>query len=96
MLQIKTIVDTDSNNFDTRVNGNIGIGYQLTKRYYVPTLGWCAEMEREVVAPHEHNCSTCRYGDQDGGEPCDSCAAETWDQWEPQEGAIVMVPLTKR
>lgn len=106
MVIIKTIVNFDLDDymiFDQRVNEALLDGWTLTKRERVDTpespsrYGYLyAEMEREVVAPHEHNCSTCLYSDQDGGEPCDSCDEETWNKWEPQEGAIVMVPLTKR
>lgn len=98
MLQIKTIMHNSPSTFDEYVNSAILDGWQLVKRHYAPNTSFyfCAELEREVVAPHEHNCSTCLYYEQNGGEPCDSCDVETWDKWEPQEGAIVMVPLYKR
>lgn len=96
MLQIKTITTNGDAYFDEEVNRALFEGWQLTHRGVLPDGRLHAELEMEVITPNERNCSTCLYGAQNGGEPCDSCDEQTWDKWEPQEGAVVMVPLSKR
>ena len=96
MLQIKTILHSDPAVFDEYVNRALLEGWNLVKRDTLTNGNFCAELELEVIAPDEHDCSTCLYSAQNGGEPCDSCDDQIWDKWEPQEGAIVMVPLSER
>lgn len=100
MLQIKTIMQDDPDVFDGHVNAALLEGWHLERRYYSPNphFHFCAELERVVIAPHERNCDNCLYSAQDGGEPCDSCEQVDGmpNHWEPEVGAIVMVPLSKR
>lgn len=100
MLQIKTIMRDNPIDFDDKVNQALIEGWQLTKRSYNPGVPHCfyAELEREIIAPHERNCENCLYCAQNGGEPCDSCEHVDGmpDKWEPQAGAFVMVPWNIR
>lgn len=81
MLQIKTIVDDidHSEKFDAAVNDAQAEGWTLTKRN-VLNSSLCillyAELEKVIITEAERDCGNCRYGDQDGGEPCDSCNVE--------------------
>lgn len=88
MLQIKTIRNRFDNaeHFDAEVNAALGEGWRLTKREVIQPQAQgggkfahtmlYAELERVCLAETERDCGNCRYGDQDGGEPCDSCNVE--------------------
>ena len=103
MLQIKTITAFNTEDFDKKVNEAMLEGWRLTKRERTDTPSSIkdyyflyAELERDVITLNEIGCENCRYSEQIGGEPCDSCDPDAWDKWEPKEGAIVMVPLNTR
>ena len=94
MLQIKTIRNRLDNakSFDKEVNTALAIGWTLTRREVLQPMAQSenttthimlyAELERVIITEDERCCDNCKYGLQDGGEPCDSCDEETWDKWE--------------
>lgn len=84
MLQIKTITIRLDNagDFDKRVNAALEEGWRLTRREVLQPkaqgatfvhIMLYAELEKVIITEKERDCGNCRYGDQDGGEPCDSC-----------------------
>ena len=81
MLQIKTIRETNPETFDEKVNAALADGWALTRRLTHADFGcFVAELEREVITEAERCCENCRYWEQDGGEPCDSCVE--FSAWE--------------
>lgn len=90
MLQIKTIkkrLDYAAA-FDEEVNAALSDGWQLTKREVLHPgqeyvyFSLYAELERVIITEDERDCTNCRYGAQNGGEPCDSCDENLNDKWE--------------
>lgn len=85
MKQIKTIktrIETPEE-FDQTVNDAIAEGWELTKRYTIPSF-FIAEMEGNVITEDERVCENClhRYKHLDE-EPCQSCGDDA-SKWEPQ------------
>ena len=84
MLQIKTIRETDPDDFDIEVNAALRDGWTLCRRCLVPE-GFVAEMEKEIITEEERCCENCKHAHvSPEKEPCNSCS-ETGSEWEAQE-----------
>lgn len=86
MKQIKTImtrIDAPGM-FDQEVNEAIAEGWEMTKRYTIPSF-FIAEMEGEIITEAERCCDNCRHSTTPGHmEPCASCN-DNASNWEPQD-----------
>ena len=80
---IKTRIEAPEE-FDKTVNEAIAEGWELTKRYTIPSF-FIAEMEGEVITDAERCCENCRYfNTHSNQEPCVSCDGNA-SKWEPRE-----------
>lgn len=86
MKQIKTIkmrIEAPDE-FDEAVNEAIAEGWELTKRYTIPSF-FIAEMEGEVITDAERCCENCRhFATHSNQEPCASCNDDAGN-WEPRD-----------
>ena len=79
---IKTRIEAPEE-FDKTVNDAISEGWELTKRYTIPSF-FIAELEGEIITEAERCCDNCRHRNKPGNEePCDSCDGNAGN-WEPQ------------
>lgn len=84
MLQIKTIYDKYSDDFDRRVNEALADGWTLTRRS-CDDSAFLAEMEKVVITEAEKTCDNCKHCDAHPEyEPCASCSedCDKWEAWE--------------
>lgn len=82
MLQIKTIYDKYSDDFDRRVNAALADGWTLTRRA-CDGSGFLAELEKEIITEAEETCDNCKHRDiHPEYEPCNNCL--NGEKWEPE------------
>lgn len=79
---IKTRIEAPEE-FDKAVNDAIVEGWELTKRYTIPSF-FIAELEGEIITEAERCCVNCQHRGKHGSvEPCNSCD-DNASNWEPQ------------
>ncbi len=80
MLQIKTILKDNPDQFDQEVNAALQEGWTLNKRY-LSEFGFVAEMSKETITEDEKCCENCKHENKEPNiEPCRFC--NDADKWE--------------
>lgn len=85
MKQIKTIRRADPEDFDREVNAALEDGWTLVRRS-LSTIGFLAELEREIITEAEKCCENCEYCDYPNTrKPCADCDDDC-SCWEEAKG----------